>query len=152
MHVMLALLLLQAQPATVPPSESAPPVSLERIRRGLESPPATVTVVSSSPDLPPVFRMEVRERPLPYEHLWQEDSLTPTYVRPTRPIYHHEFLGSVTPDLFRATALHPCCDVMPALEAAGGFLKRGFRKSSESRARREVQKALKEFMDKKNPS
>jgi hypothetical protein len=137
------LLLLQAQPAAPPPEPSLP-VSLERIRRGLESPPGTVTVTSSAPGLPPVFRMEVQEQSLEYEHLWQDGSLTPAYVRPTRNLYQHEFLGAVTPDLFRATAVHPCCDVLPAIEYVGRTLRQGLRKSSESRARREVRKAIEE--------
>lgn len=143
MHVVLTLL-LQAQPVPAAPPP-APPVSLERIRRGLEEPRATVTVLSVEAGLPPIFRMEVQEPFLAYEQLWRDDSLTPTFVRPSRGLEHHEFLGAVTPDLFRGTAQHPCCDVLPAIEALTSSIKRGLRKRAESRARREVQKALEEF-------
>jgi len=146
MHLVMTLLLqLQALPGPAQPAEPPPPVSLDRIRRGLESPPATVTVRSSNPDLPLVFRLEIRERPLPYEHLWGQD-FVPAYVRPTRPIYHHEFLEQVTPDLFRATAVHPCCDVLPLLNK---LRRTGPDRNAESKARLEVKKALKDFLDEK---
>ena len=104
-----------------------------------------MTVLASSPDRPPVFRLEIRDRPLPYEHLWERDWV-PAYVRPTRPLYHHEFLGQVTPDLFRATALHPCCDVLPLLNK---LRKTGPDRNAETKARLEVKQALKEFLDQK---
>jgi hypothetical protein len=142
MHVLLTLLLqAQSAPAAPPPL----PVSLERIRRGLEEPRATVTVLSVEAGLPPVFRMEIEQPSLDVERLWREDSLTPTFVRPSRGLEHHEFLGAVTPDLFRGTAQHPCCDVLPAIEALVSSVKKGLRKRAETRARREVQKALEEF-------
>jgi hypothetical protein len=146
MHLVLTLLLQGQTPAT-PSQPGAPPVSLDRIRRGLEEPTPTVTVSSSNPDLPPVFRMEVNERQLEYEHLWLRD-FAPAYVRPTRPIDHHEFLEQVTPDLFRGTAMHPCCPVLPGLD----FLRRKLtgsdgNQSGESKARRQVKKALAEFLE-----
>ena len=144
MHLVITLLLLQLQ-APAPQAQPAPPapVSLDRIRKGLENPPATVTVVSSNPDLPPIFRLEIRERPLPYEHLWERDWV-PAYVRPTRGLYHHEFLEQVTPEIFRAVALHPCCPVLPLLNK---LRKKGPDKQAESEARLEVKRALKAFLD-----
>jgi hypothetical protein len=122
----------------------APAVSLERIRQALESPPATVTVESTNPNLPPIFRLEIRDRALAYEHLW-EQNWVPSYVRPSRGLYHHEFLEQVTPDLFRATSMYPCCPVLPIVNFIRGKLgKTGPEK--ESNARSEVKQALAEFL------
>jgi hypothetical protein len=160
MHLVMALLLqvqtevqtaVQAGTQTGAPTEAQaaaaqaakPPAdTLERIRRRLESPPATVTIPSSDPNRPPVFRLEVRERPLPYEHLWQGDYAS-AHIRPIRGLTHHEFLEQVTPDLFRATAMYPCCDVLPAIN----FLRKKVKSDGQAKARREVQKALKEFRE-----
>jgi hypothetical protein len=118
-------------------------VSLERIRQGLESPPATVTVRLSDPNLPPIFRLEVRERPLPYEHLWQGDWVS-AHVRPFRGLTHHEFVKQVTPDIFRGTVMYPCCPVLPAVNF---LLKRLNSDDGRAKARLEVMRALKEFRD-----
>jgi hypothetical protein len=142
MHFLLTIL-LQAQPAELPKAPELP-VSIDRIRKGLET--SEVTIHHADPNLPPLFRVEVKDGLLPFEHLWQEDSLTPGYVRPSRGLVHHEFLEQVTPDLFRGTALHPCCDVLPALGFVRDKLRQAGRKYSEHRARREVRKALDEFM------
>jgi hypothetical protein len=144
MHLVMTLV-LQLQ-AAAPEAQPAPPaaVSLDRIRQGLESPPATVTVLSTSPDLPPVFRLEIRERPLPYEHLWKRDWV-PAYVKPTRGLYHHEFLAEVTPEIFRGVALHPCCPVLPLLNK---LRKTGDnKKAATAAARLEVKQTLKAFLE-----
>jgi hypothetical protein len=147
MHLVMTLLLdLQTPAPPAEPPEPAPAVSLDRIRRGLESPPTTVTVLSTSPDLPPIFRLEIRDRPLPYDHLW-EHSWTPAYVRTTRGLYHHEFLTDVTPDFFRATSVHPCCPVLPLVNFLADRLRKGTAGNAESKARLEVKKALKDFLD-----
>jgi hypothetical protein len=145
MDVIWALWLGLQVPAL--PAQTAEPahasvVSLERVRRGLEEPPATLTILSSDPNLPPVFRLEVRERPLAVENLWKRDWVPP-YVQPSRTYYHQEFLASVTPDLFRSTAMYPCCDVGPLLRL---FKKTGARKATETKARREVKQAHAEFL------
>ena len=139
MYLVLALL-LQSQPPPAPPPDL--PVSLERIRRGLEQPSA-VTVISE-PGMPPRFRVTVEEQ-LDIERLWREDLPVPTFVRPSRGLTHHEFLGTVTPELFRGTAQHPCCNVLPAIEALGSAIARAGRKRTESRAKRAVKKELEEL-------
>jgi len=145
MELMWALWLgLQAPAPPVQTAEpvQAPAVSLERVRRGLEQPPATLTILSSDPNLPPVFRLEVRERPLAVENLWQRDWV-PAYVQPFRTYYHQEFLAGVTPELFRSTAMHPCCNVGPLLRL---FQKKGASKSAETKARREVKEAHAQYL------
>ncbi len=106
-------------------------------------------IQSADPNLPPIFRLEIRDRPLPYDHLWERDWV-PSYVRPTRGLYHHEFLDQVTPDFFRATSVYPCCPVLPVVN----FLRGKLGKTSpggESKAKLEVKKALKEFLDQRAP-
>ena len=145
MHLLIALLLAdQAQHAPPQPAEPAPAVSLDRIRRGLEEPPSTVTVLSTDPTLPPVFRMDINQRPLPYEHLWQGDAVS-AHVRPVRGLTHHEFLEQVTPDFFRATSMYPCCPVLPLINLLAKKLKS--KERAQARAREEVKKALKEYQD-----
>jgi hypothetical protein len=140
MHFVMSLLLLQVQAA-----EPAPPqaTSLDRIRKGLETPVATVTVESSTPDVPLIFRLEVRERPLPYEHLWHGDAVS-AHVRPVRGLTHHEFLEQVTPDLFRSTSMYPCCPVLPLLAK---LRKTGPDKNAEAKARLQVKKELQELLE-----
>lgn len=153
MHFLMALLLspqtqAQSQPAPAQAAEPAPAVSLERIRRGLESPPATVTVPSTDPNRPPIFRLEIRERPLPYEHLWQGDYAS-AHIRPFRGLTHHEFVEQVTPDIFRGTTMYPCCPVLPAIDF---LLKKLKSNDAQEKARLEVLKALKEFRDQQEKS
>jgi hypothetical protein len=141
MYLVMSLLVLQLQAA-----EPAPPpaTSLDRIRQGLEAPLTTVTVASSNPDTPLIFRLDVRDRPLPYEHLWQGDAVS-AHVRPVRGLTHHEFLEQVTPDFFRATSMYPCCPVLPLINLLAKKLKT--KEGAQAGARAEVKKALKEYQD-----
>jgi hypothetical protein len=142
MYFVLVLVLQSQTPAAPAPTPSLP-VSLERIRKGLEEPPV-VTVVTTEPGMPPRYRVTVQEK-LDLERLWREDLPVPAFVRPSRGLTHHEFLGTVTPELFRGTAQHPCCDVLPAIESLVSAINRARRTRAESRARREVRKALEEL-------
>ncbi len=142
MYLVLALILHSQAPPATPPADL--PVSLARIRRGLEQ-PAGAVVVSTEPGMPPRYRVIVQDNLLDVERLWREDLPVPTFVRPSRGLVHHEFLGAVTPELFRGTAQHPCCDVLPAIEKLGSAIARAHRNRAESRARREVRKALDEL-------
>ena len=79
---------------------------------------------------------------LPWD--WLDDGTTiPDYIRPTYPPTHHEFLLSVTPEMFRAVSVHPYG--VPVLSIGRAMVKatRGrIRRSKEVRARREVEEAL----------
>ncbi len=131
MLLVLALVLQsQAPPATPPPPDL--PVSLARIRRGLEAPPSVV-IVTTEPGMPPRYRVIVQDNLLEVARLWREDLPVPAFVRPSRGLVHHEFLGAVTPELFRGTAQHPCCDVLPAIEKLGSAIARAQRIDSSSR-------------------
>ena len=123
------------------------PVSLERIRRQLQRPDATIP--SDHSRSRPLFRVEVIDQVPRYEFQWMDRSLTPSYVRPARGLVHHEFLQQVTPELFRGTALHPCCDVLPLVRLAGRSVGRVKRSIDETRARKEVRDAVAEFLREK---
>ena len=71
--------------------------------------------------------------------------MVPAFVRPTRNLYQHELLESVTPEIFRGTAMHPCCDVVPLIGYVGKQVRGAYRKYSVSKARREVRKAIEEY-------
>jgi hypothetical protein len=141
MFVVLVLALQSQAPVTAPPPSL--PVSLERIRKGLEEPPV-VTLVATEPGMPPRYRVTVQEK-LDIERLWREDLPVPSFVRPSRGLVHHDFLGAVTPDLFRGTAQHPCCDVLPAIEKLGSAIASSARKRAASRTKREIKKELEEL-------
>ena len=132
------VLVLQAQAPPAPAGDL--PVSLERIRKGLEAPPSA-TVVVAEPGMPPRYRVTVQEK-LDIERLWREDLPVPSFVRPPRGLVHDEFVAAVTPDLFRGTVQYPCCNVLSAIEALGSAIARGARKRAESRVRREIKKEL----------
>jgi hypothetical protein len=144
MGVLLALWLAAQGPAA-PAAPDALPVSLERIRRGLEAPPDPFARLTVTEGLPRVFFVEVQEDLLEYERLWRESTMVPTFVRPTRNLYQHELLESVTPEIFRSTALHPCCDVVPLIGYVSEQIRGAYRKYSVSKARREVRKAIAEY-------
>ena len=125
---LLLTLWLGVQAPTTPAAPDPLPVSLERIRRGLDGPPDPFARLTVTEGLPSVFFVKVEEELLDYERLWREATMVPTYVRPTRNLYQHEFLGSVTPDIFRGTAQHPCCDVVPLMEYVGRQVRGAYRK------------------------
>jgi hypothetical protein len=128
-----------AQPPAVPPavSREALPVSLDRIRRGLEAPaeaPLTSSVAT--------FRLTIEARPIRLDVPWRDDSSTPFYVRTPRTLYHHEFLSMVTPEAFRSGALYPMgVNVLSAWPA----LRRAIRQAQEAEVRAEVEAELREF-------
>ena len=143
MDFLVLALLMQAPPA--PPTPASLPVSLERIRRELQAPPGPFEAPEVKIGLPSIFYVMVEEALIDSERLWENGTLVPVYVRPTRNLYQHEFLDAVTPEMFRSTAKHPCCDVVPLLGAAAKKISGAYRKSSESKARREVREAIKAY-------
>lgn len=143
--VVLLTLLLQAQAIETQPAVPPPlPVSLERIRRGLEE--RTDRLDPPAPTSTPRYRVHVLGMAPPPERVWEERTLTPAFVRPTRDLYQHELLAQVTPDLFKSTSMHPCCPVLPAVEFVVDQVKGMVRSYQQKRARREVQNALREFL------
>ena len=138
--VFLTLMLAQELPA-----EAGDAAKLERIRRALAEPPA-ITVTSPPPREGPVFRMTVHA-PKPDRPLWEAWSAVPSYIRPSMPIDHYEFLLQVTPEAFRGVTLHPIgAPVVTLLEIAGKQIRTAQRKSAEARAREQVRQALEELL------
>ena len=135
---------LQAQGVEVQKPEEPPPAALERVRRRLER-PAFDTVVDPEG---PVFRVYVRERPLPPESLWTEETLRPSYVKTRFPLTHHEFLETVTPEEFRAATLYPIgVEVISLVDGAIKAVRKGMRERAETRARELVQQELKRLLE-----
>jgi hypothetical protein len=125
-----------------PPAEAADAAKMERIRKALAETPAIV-VTSPLPPEAPVFRMIIHG-PKPDRPMWEAWSAVPSYIRPSMPLYHYEFLKQVTPETLRARTLYPVgVPVMPLLELLGTQIRTARRKPAEARAREEVRQALK---------
>ena len=83
--VFLTLMLAQDLPA-----EAADAAKMERIRKALAETPA-IGVTSPVPREGPVFRVTIYG-PKPDRPIWEAWSAVPSYIRPPRPLHHHEFL------------------------------------------------------------
>jgi len=134
--VFLTLILAQELPA-----EAADAAKMERIRKALaETPPIKVT--SPVPREGLVFRATIYG-PTPERPMWEAWSAVPSYIRPPRTLYHHEFLAQITPEAFRSPTLYPLgAPVVPLLELLGKEIGTVQRKAAEARAREEVRRAL----------
>ena len=146
---LLLVLCLQIQaegtqkPEDPPPQ---PPAALERIRRALESPPRDL-IDGADRDIP-VFRVYIREKPLPPQRLWTDDAPRPSFEHTHFPLYHHEFLSTVTPEEFRAATLYPIgFDVLPIIEGAIKMVRQALHEQAEARARSRVQQELRMLLD-----
>jgi hypothetical protein len=151
--VVILLGVLLQQPATPAAQDT---VSVARVRKALEQPPAIETTRDVNRGGRPVFRLNVQGRKP--EKPWTDWSGgVPSYVRPPAPPYHYDFLQQVTPEFFRASVLYPgvmgnpnmgyipTVPIMPFVEAAAKGFKTMTRQMREARAREEVQKALEEL-------
>jgi hypothetical protein len=115
---------------TKKPEEPAP-AALERIRRALEGPDLEIVDDGDRQ----VFRIYIRERSLPAQLPWTDDTPRPEYVQTRFPLFHHEFLESVTPEEFRAGTLYPIgIDVISVVNAA----MKAMRKRAHQRAEAEA--------------
>lgn len=136
---LLVTLLLQspAQPAQTVDL----PVSLDRVREGLAR-PGRFELPPPRPLRRPLFRIRIDQPMLLTGEAWEDRSVTPPWVRPSTPPLHYDFLSSVTPQEVRSSTVHPCCDVMPVLEAVSGLIGKGVRAAQQRRAKREVERAM----------
>ena len=136
MFAAVVALLLQA-PAPAPPPQL--PVSLDRVRQGLSRP--------SRFEVPPrnpftlVFRLNVEAWEPFDETIWAK-ATEDGWVRAFAPQAHIDFLQEVTPEEFRSSTVYPCCNMMPVVQAVGGFVQNRVREIKQSRARREVAEAM----------
>jgi hypothetical protein len=138
---LLLAVLLQAPQA--PPVDV--PVSLERVREGLQRPGRfDLPPEPPRPWRRPLFRVTVEEHLLFEMGAWEDTSIVPPWVRPQRPLYHYEFLSMVTPEEVRGPTLHPCCNAMPLVQKLGGLITGGMRAAQKARARREVERVMRD--------
>ncbi len=137
MLILLALLLQTPDTQSV-----TAPSSLEQIRRNLER----VSTLSAPPTVP-IFRVNITEPWLILDPPWRDDGLVPPYVHPQKPIYHHEFLESVTPEVFRGGTLFATgVPLMPAIDATRKAIARSVRSYRHDRAREQVRRDLERFL------
>lgn len=141
--LILAGLLAQA-PAGEPQG-----AQLDRIRQALaEPPPITIPTHASDSDAGKlVFRVRVQEwtftgRP------WDPDAtMVPSYVRPTMPLAHYEFLEMVTREDFRASTLyHPPLSVTFDPVVVKKFFQDWRRGAAERNAREEVRRDVEAYL------
>ena len=138
--LILAAVLAQAQ---VP--GSADDAQLERIRKALAEAPA-ITVSSPVQREGLVFRVTVHAPQL-VRPIWDDWSRVPSYIRPSMPSYHFEFLQQVTPEEFRAGTLYPVgLPIGTLLELFGRQVRASHQKIQEERARKEVRRALADLL------
>lgn len=134
--IVFATLLQATQPVALP-------VSIDRIREGLERPPSRF-----EPPLPRpfrgIFRVKIEAFEAFTEKPWERDLPVPPWVRPLAPPAHFEFLQSVTPVEFRGATLHPCCNVSPVISAVSSFVGDQIRSIKQRRAKREVERAMRD--------
>ena len=116
---LLAIVALQA-PIQAQAADAQLPVSMERIRAGLNQPPSRLQLPPPSGDIP-TFRIEVRERPF---------VLHPPEDKPFDPTFGLPSVGEL---------------VMGGIENIGSAAVRYKRRRAERRARTEVDGALAAF-------
>ena len=147
--VLFAVLILAAPQASPAPEL---PVSLDRIREGLARPRSFELPPTRSWNRP-LFRVKIEEERPRLEFTtktWEETGIVPPWVRPHRPTYHYEFLSLVTPEEVRGPTLHPCCNVTPIIEKVGELITDGVRSVKKARAKREVEKVMRDAGIKKD--
>lgn len=126
---------------------SADSAQLERIRRALAETPAITIEPATASDGRLVFRVQIRHRQLP--PLWTPSYPVPSYIRPSYPLYHYDFLQMVTPEGFRASTLYPGSVGFPVGTWSGSLVKQikeARRKAQEQAAREEVRQELAEVL------
>lgn len=136
--VAAALLL---QPAGAAAQSADLPVSLDRIRQGLEQ-RRLFDLPPPRPPGRPLFRTTVEVPELFEGEPWDLKSPIPLWARPSLPPVHLDFLASVTPPEVRASTLYPCCDVLPAVMAVTDVVGKGIKALKQRSARREVENAM----------
>jgi hypothetical protein len=143
--------LILGQTASAPTVDAA---ELERIRKALEQPAPLQTVQAKAvdSDTRPVFRLTVHGRALDDSPL--KEWTTPSYIRPSYPLYHNEMLMMWTPEAFRASVLYPGAVTTPfggvgvsipvtlIVDTLVKQTKAELKRRREAKARQEVHDAL----------
>jgi hypothetical protein len=135
-----ALALAAAMSQAISPARDP---ALEPLRAALHNPPPILVDTSGTTTR---FRVTVEERGLRLPLPWLPDRAVANGVRPFRPLYHHEFLGEVTPDIFRSGVQYPTgVNVLSVLRALGNSLNRELRRREEQRIRKRIQEELRQL-------
>ena len=139
--LLLVALCLQAQLAEPQKTPDTSQVAMERVRRKLE---IELPVIGTATERKlPTFRAYANEKLPPVAELWTDDTVRPLYVHTFWPLYHHEFLETVTPEELRAGVLYPIgIDVIGLVDQVVKGVRKGIRAQREAQARAAVQKEL----------
>jgi hypothetical protein len=127
------------------------PVSLDRIREGIQRDPQ-LKIDFLDPNIP-LFRVSVHEKGLKLEDYWKigPDTAVSRDVRPPfASTWHNEFLNMTTPkQQIAASAFglfgNPAMPVGPPVLAIGSALKKVFSNAERGRIRRQIQEELKQI-------
>ena len=136
-------------PASAGDDGSKLPVSLERIRQGIQRDPK-LKIDFLDPSIP-LFRISVQEKALKLEDYWKigPETAVSRDVRPSfASTWHHEYMSMVTPKQQIAASpfgifgnpIHP---VGPPILEIGKALKQVFSNAERGRIRRQIQEELK---------
>jgi hypothetical protein len=125
------------------------PVSLDRIREGLQHEPK-LKIDFLDPTIP-LFRISVQEKGLKLEDYWKigPDTAVSRDVRPSfASMWHHEFLSMTTPKQQIAASPfgifgNPVHPVGPPVLAITSALKTAFSNMERNRIKRQIQEELK---------
>src|SRR5262245_23943618 len=135
----LLLVTVLAQAPGVPGADAS---LLERIRKGIADTPAMTTTPQPDDTGNPVFRVKVESWRFAGPP-WDPKSIVPSYVRPTMPLAHYEYLFMVNPEGLRASTLyHPIFSVTFDPVIVRNFFARRHRAAEERRAREKVARDL----------
>jgi hypothetical protein len=140
------------QPASTDSEEGSKlPVSLDRIREGIQRDPK-LKIDFLDPNIP-LFRVSVHEKGLKLEDYWKigPDTAVSRDVRPPfASTLHNEFLNMTTPkQQIAASAFglfgNPTMPLGPPVLAIGSALKKVFSNAERGRIRRQIQEELKQI-------
>lgn len=138
-----------AAPPPVPAARAATTddPSLAKVRERLYRNTFTMPPLA---DTGTTFRVSIEAWQRPAKDLWTEKTTVAAYVRPTFPIYHHEFLMQVTPELFRSATVHPTgVPVIYLGEKLVELAQEMAAAQAQAAARRKVQTTVTDFLKKK---
>jgi hypothetical protein len=134
-------------PATEGDDGAKLPVSLDRIREGIQREPK-LKIDFLDPNIP-LFRIHVQENAIKLEDYWKvgPDTAVSRLVRPSHASrWHHDFLTMTTPKDYLATvpmAGNPVHPVGPPILAISKALKTVMSNVERGRIRRQIQEELK---------
>src|SRR5215831_9814390 len=141
---MPAALMLIALLAQAPANPGGDP-PLDRIRQAVtETPPITIP---ARPDETgrPVFRVRVEAWVFTYKPWEEPQKGIPSYVRPSMPLAHYEFLRMSTPQAFWASTLYPVFGFDPVVFK--NLYKAWRRAAAERSAREEVRRDFAAYLE-----